>query len=120
MVADPRTGAISIAVDGKSWTMLCDFNALCDFAVATGEDALAFIQSLEGSKSEPDILKVRQLIHCMLLQTHDDATLKDAGRVLTVAPLAMMDAIVAGTPDAANSDKPEEATPEGEERAAQS
>lgn len=100
---DPRTGAIKVEVDGKSWTLLCDFNALCDFTDATGEDALGFIASMEDGR-DPDVRKVRHMIHCMLIQTHADATLKDAGRILSVAPAAMMQAIDAATPEVDEDD----------------
>jgi hypothetical protein len=95
---DPRTGAFKVTVDGRELTLLCDFNTMCDFQEASGQDAMSFINDLNSDK-EPDLFKARLLIHCMLLQTHEDATLRDAGRVLTVAPLAMIDAVGAGMPD---------------------
>lgn len=117
--ADPRTGAISVSVDGKDWTLLMDFNAMCDFKEATGLDALAFLDTF-GGEEEPDMLIVRRLIHCALIQTHPDVDLKIAGRILTVAPTAMMSAAQAALPEpeADDEDIPKEPEP-GEETAAQ-
>jgi hypothetical protein len=101
-----QTGAINVTVDGTDWTLLCDFNAMIDFQELTGRDATEFLESLEKGDEEKRsgmatvMPLMRQFIWTCLVQNHPDATLKDAGRILSVAPNALMNAVGAAFPDA--------------------
>lgn len=74
-------GEATAKVDGKEWTLRCDFNAMAEFEDATGKDAMdAFQAAEEGDVSLKDL---RHLVLACLLRHHPDATLCDAGDVLS-------------------------------------
>lgn len=113
---DSRTGKVTVKVDGKDWSLLCDFNALCIYTDATGEDGLDAIEQLQaGTMKDPR--KIRLFVHCALIQCHPEATLQDAGRILTVAPDALGHSVDAAFP--VPEDEAEEPSEPGEATAAQ-
>jgi hypothetical protein len=74
-------GEVSITIDGKVWTLVCDFNAMITFEEATGKDAMdAFEQAEESDVSLPDL---RHMVHAFLQAHHPDATLRDAGDIMS-------------------------------------
>ena len=74
-------GEVSITIDGETWTLVCDFNAMAEFEGATGKDAMAaFGQAEEGSVSIADL---RHMVHAFLKAHHPGATLQDAGDIMS-------------------------------------
>lgn len=74
-------GEATAKVDGKEWTLRCDFNTMAEFEDATGKDAMdAFEAAEEGRVSVRDL---RQMVRAFLSCHHPDAALKDAGDVLS-------------------------------------
>ncbi|MBU2936982.1 MULTISPECIES: hypothetical protein [Pacificibacter] len=114
-----KTGAINVTVDGTNWTLLCDFNAMIDFQEETGQDATEFLEKLEqrGAKDAPSMATLmplmRKFIWACLVQSHPDATLRDAGRIISVAPNALMNAVGAAFPDSEDTSKSEGADQDG-------
>ena len=73
-------GEVSIDHDGASYTMVLDFNALCDFEGETGKNALTALEGMEnGMASASDM---RALMWAGLRQKHPDMTLQLAGTIL--------------------------------------
>ena len=80
-MANGFKGEASITIDGKTWTLVCDFNAMAEFEEATGKDAMdAFEKAEEGGVS---IVDLRHMVHSFLKAKHPDATLQDAGDIMS-------------------------------------
>ncbi|WP_299145980.1 hypothetical protein [uncultured Tateyamaria sp.] len=92
-------GPIKVTVGDTTWTMVADFNALCDFQDATGVSASKFLGDLEDKSKEIDALLVRQFVLATLLEHHPKANLRDAGRVISADGDALVRAIDAALPD---------------------
>lgn len=74
-------GEASAQVDGKVWTLRCDFNAMAEFEGATGQDAMTAFEAAEDG--EVSVVDLRHLVRACLLRHHPEATLRDAGDVLS-------------------------------------
>ena len=81
MMANRFIGETTAQADGKSWTLRCDFNAMAAFEEATGKDAMTAFEAAE--QGDVSILDLRHLVRACLLRHHPDATLCDAGDVLS-------------------------------------
>lgn len=90
-------GEITVSVEGKAWILVCDFNALADYEDRTGEKAFDLIAEME--QENPSVSKMRQLMLSCLLDRHPDATLRDAGRVMSVDDAALGRAFDAAFPE---------------------
>lgn len=73
------------AQDGRRWRLHMDFNAICHFEDATGESFFGFAASLDGAAvaGRPVAGLLRHMVHAALLGSQPDATLQDAGALLT-------------------------------------
>lgn len=80
-MANKFIGEATAEVEGVTWTLRCDFNAMAAFETATGKDAMeAFGEAEENKVSIPELI---QMVHSFLQRHHPDATLQDAGDVLS-------------------------------------
>ena len=80
-MANGFKGEIGLTYEGQSYTMLLDFNALCDFEGETGKNALIELEGMEaGNLSASD---TRALMWAGLRQCHPDMTLQLAGSILS-------------------------------------
>jgi len=99
-------GYVKVKADGKDWTVVCDFNALCDFEEETGENAMDFLDRLspadDTAGSKVSASQMRILFWCALKQHHPDATKAQAGQVMTAAPDALFRALDAALPEASD------------------
>ncbi|WIY25118.1 GTA-gp10 family protein [Parasedimentitalea psychrophila] len=94
-------GEVTITIDGKIWTLVCDFNAMAEFEAATGKDAMdAFEKAEEGGVS---IANLRHMVHAFLKQHHPDATLQDAGNVMSEDIAIVANVLAAASPTAAEA-----------------
>lgn len=84
--------------DGKTYTLRCDFNAMCEFEDATGKDALATFEAFETGKVS--VKDMRAIMWSFLLHHHPDATLALAGDILSQDVDVMMEVIRASSPTA--------------------
>lgn len=80
-MANKFFGEASAKVDGKDWTLRCDFNAMAEFEEATGKDAMEAFEKAEAG--EVSIADLRRIVRAFLACHHPDATLRDAGDVLS-------------------------------------
>lgn len=110
-------GEITVSVGDKDWILVCDFNALADYEDRTGEKAFDLIAEMDSPA--PSVSKMRQLMLSSLLDRQPDATLRDAGRVMSADQDALARAFDAAfpEPDAQEADVPD--VEPGEETAAQ-
>ena len=80
-MANGFKGEIGLTYEGQSYTMVLDFNALCDFEGETGKNALTELEGMEaGALSASD---TRALMWAGLRQRHPDMTLQLAGCILS-------------------------------------
>ena len=98
-------GEITVSVEGKAWILKCDFNALADYEDRTGDRAFDLIAEMD--LMHPSVSKMRQLMLSCLLDRHPDATLRDAGRVMSADNDALERAFDAAFPQP----EPQEADP---------
>lgn len=102
-MANGFKGEIALSCDGKSYTMVLDFNALCDFEAETGKNALTALEGMERGTVEAR--DMRALLWAGLRQHHPEITLQDAGRILSENVDAIQRAAMAASPDAAGNGK---------------
>lgn len=89
-------GDVRVEANGKVWTLRMDFNALCAFEDMTGENAMETLQVFESGKI--GLRRLRELILCGLQRHHPEASLLDAGDILTAIPDALARSIGAALP----------------------
>lgn len=97
-MSNPLTGKVTVTVDGIDWQLGLDFNAMCAFEEKTGKNSFEVVQQFESGKISATDL--RHLMWAMLVESHPDVTLKQAGDLLSRAPNAIQSALKAATPEA--------------------
>lgn len=97
-MANRFLGEATIEVDGRQYTLRCDFNAMCEFEDATGEDALAVFERFETGKV--GVKTMRAMMWAFMQHHQPEATLQDAGDLLSADANAMMTVIKAASPTA--------------------
>jgi hypothetical protein len=97
-MANRFLGEATVDVDGRRWTLRCDFNAMCEFEDATGKDALTVFGEFETGKV--GVKDMRAMMWAFLQHHHPDATLQDAGDLLSANVNAMMEVIKSASPTA--------------------
>jgi len=97
-MANRFLGEATVEADGTTYTLRCDFNAMCEFEDATGEDALEAFAKFETGKVS--VKTMRAMMWAFMRHHHADATLQDAGTVLSANVDCMMDVIQAASPNA--------------------
>lgn len=87
------------SVDGRDWTLRMDMNAMCEFEEATGTPAIeAFQQAEQGGASIP---MMRHVVFAAIKRHHPDATIEDAGDILSEDPQIVQRLMSAAAPDSA-------------------
>ncbi|MFD2175935.1 GTA-gp10 family protein, partial [Rhodobacter lacus] len=77
-MANPFKGEVDLTHGGVRYTMVLDFNALCDFEGETGKNALTALEGMEAGKISASDLRV--LMWAGLRQRHPEMTLALAGQ----------------------------------------
>ncbi|MBR9893331.1 hypothetical protein GYB14_16655 [bacterium] len=96
-MANRFLGEADVTVDGKSYKLRFDFNTMCWFTDRTGKDA---IKAMAGAESgDLDLRDMRVLMQCCLLHHSPDATLQEAGNVLSQDFGALLRVIQAAMPE---------------------
>lgn len=96
-MANGFKGEVALTHDGQPYTMVLDFNALCDFEGETGKNALTALEGMEsGDVSASDL---RALMWAGLRQRHPEMTLQLAGSILSENTDAIQRASAAARPD---------------------
>lgn len=100
-MANGFKGEVSLQHEGKTYEMVLDFNALCDFEGETGKNALTALQGFESG--EINASDMRALMWAGLRQKHPDMTLTLAGDILGSNVGAIEQAAAAAAPEEAAS-----------------
>lgn len=96
-------GEATFEFEGKTYTLVVDFNALIDFEEASGcGNAMERLQTMADRPL--DLKETRALIWCLLRARHPEVTERDAGALAHVAVAELGNAIAsfAPEPDAGN------------------
>ncbi|SNT76712.1 GTA-gp10 family protein [Paracoccus seriniphilus] len=94
-------GEATAELHGRRYTLRCDFNAMCEFEDATGKDALATFEAFEAGKVS--VKDMRAIMWSFMLHHHPDATLKEAGELLSADVDVLMKVIKAASPSRAEA-----------------
>ena len=94
-MARRNDGVVAFDVDGKTWRLVCDMNALADFEVMFGVNAL---EVLDGDPKKLSATYMRGLFWAMLQEHHPDVSVREAGKLLAVAQDKMGEALLAAFP----------------------
>ncbi len=70
--------------DGKTWTLRFDMNTLGNLERELGRPAMAILEEMDNGKTPVDTR--RMICHAMLHKYHPDATIDDAGEILSEDP----------------------------------
>jgi len=97
-MANGFKGEIALTYEGQSYTMVLDFNALCDFEGETGKDALATLEGMDAGKAS--VTDLRALMWAGLRQRHPEMTLQLAGSIFSENVDAIQRAVALAQPDA--------------------
>lgn len=97
-MANRFKGELAIEIEGKAYTLVMDFNAMAEFEEATGGNALDFLDAVSAGKAK--IRELRAFVYAAMLARHPDATLQEAGNILSVDHNILADLIVASVPEA--------------------
>lgn len=103
-MANRFKGEASITADGETYTLRCDFNALCHFEEATGKDPIETFEQFEKGKVSTTIM--RHMMHAFLQEHHEDADLKLAGSLLSEDATVLMRVVENASPTAKKGGKP--------------
>jgi len=98
------TGKTSVVIEGRTWVLALDFNAMCAFEEKTGKNAFGVISAFE--QGAINALDLRALMWSMLVVNQPEVTLEEAGVILTVAPEALKKAMDMASPKSKPGDKP--------------
>lgn len=95
-MANRFLGEVTTKVDGESYTLRCDFNAMCHFEDETGKDALAEFEAYE--KDGMSVRDMRTMMWAFLQHHHPDADMQLAGSILSADIEALQRVIAAASP----------------------
>jgi len=104
-MANRIKGEVPVRVGDKVWVLVVDFNMLCTFEEATGMIATKFISQVESGE-DVSFRALRHFIHAMMIARQPDATLEDAGDLLSTDPDALNRALSAAFPSADQDPSP--------------
>jgi hypothetical protein len=103
-MANRFLGEAEARVDGKTYTLRLDFNAMCAFEEATGEDAMQMLESMErgkkmaGGPGRGSATILRKLVWCMLQRHHPETAEEVAGDILSADLDALKRTLLAAQP----------------------
>ena len=89
-------GEAKATVDGKAYTLRCDFNAMCAFEDETGKDALETFEKFETGKV--GVKDMRAIMWAFLQHHHPDVTMQEAGHVLSAQTDVLFKVIQTASP----------------------
>lgn len=89
-------GSTKAEIDGQTYTLRLDINAMADFEGATGKPAFDALEDLEAGRAT--VTDMRAMFWALCQAHHPDVDLRKAGVLLSQAPQAMGKAIAAAMP----------------------
>lgn len=97
-MANRFLGEVASQMGGQTYTLRLDINTMIDFEEASGLEISAFGHMIDDGSVT--FVQLRTMAHCALQHHHPDATLRDAGVILSENPTAVVDLLVAALPSA--------------------
>lgn len=97
-MANRFKGEATVKLDGKTYTLRCDFNAMAAFEEETGKASMEVFEEFESGK-----ISVKDMLAMMLafmLHHHPDSTSSDAGDLLSEDIDALKRVVQAASPTA--------------------
>lgn len=95
-MANRFLGEVTTEVEGVTYTLRMDINAMCEFEEATGVEALVAFADAEGGKATIPML--RHMVHASLKRYHSDAGIEVAGDIISEDPGAIQRLMAAVAP----------------------
>lgn len=95
-MANAFRGEVTLTHEGQDYTMVLDFNALCEYEDATDQEWRSFFKKLEDGTVRAT--ELRAMVWAGLRAHHPDITLAQAGDVLSSNSDAVIRAAVATLP----------------------
>lgn len=86
-MANAFRGEVTLTHEGQDYTMVLDFNALCEYEDITGDDWKSLFAKLD--KGTLRATELRALVCAGLREHHPDITLSQAGAILSANPDAV-------------------------------
>lgn len=96
-------GEVEVVLDGTTYRLVMDFNALAEFEEIEGVNAFEFFEKFENANFKPSFGTLRRLVHVTLRRNHPDASLETAGDIFAADRGALERLIRATFPDAAKA-----------------
>ncbi|WOI54957.1 hypothetical protein [Palleronia sp. LCG004] len=93
-------GEVAIDTDDGPVTLRCDLNAMIEFEDASEMNALEAFEAIETGNGGGDLRMLRLMVWAMMRHHHPEATVGDAGVVLSCDIEAPAKAIAAASPAA--------------------
>ena len=90
-------GEGEVKADGKTWTLRFDMNVLANLERQTGKRAMQFLEDMDNGEAPIDTR--RMICHAMLRKHHPEATIDDAGEILSEDMDGFMAVLQAALPD---------------------
>ena len=81
-MANRFKGEVSATVAGKVYTLVMNWNAMAEFETMTGKNAMLVIQTA-SLKSPMSFTDTRAIVWASMRKHHPEATLEDAGDLLS-------------------------------------
>ena len=106
-------GSTTREIDGETWRLVLDFNAICHFEEAVGGNFFERAEDWQTGSGVPRARELRALIHAALQAHHPQATLQEAGRILSQG-MEIFEALMASAmteAEAGPEKKPQAAVP---------
>lgn len=103
-MANKFKGEVQVVVDGVTYTLRMDMNAMCAFEELTGKKAIPTLEAMEVEGGMGSVSDMRAFMWAMLQEDHPEVTLKDAGRIMSENVDALGEAIAAAAPEAEPTD----------------
>ncbi|WP_226628423.1 hypothetical protein [Alloyangia pacifica] len=110
-MANRFLGEVDVTVEDRNWRLRFDFNAMCEFEDRTGKDAMKAFEDVE--KGKIGIRDLRMVAYVCMLHHQPDATLQEAGDLLSRDMDAVMRVLRAAAPEAADISDAERRGAEG-------
>jgi hypothetical protein len=92
-------GELSLEHGGRSLRLVFDFNAICALEEETGRGVMDMMADFDGDKMS--FIDMRRIVHVSLRRHHPEATVEDAGDILSDDIDVLTRLLEAAFPDAA-------------------
>lgn len=97
-MANRFKGEVAVQHEGREYVLVLDFNTLADFEDKTGRDPLSWLDGV--GKGSVKLSDMRAMVWAAMTQQEPDATIRDAGALLSEYPDVLTRLVQAAAPEA--------------------